>query len=46
MNIREAMARYLPLIEEALRAALQTSHQTLAAHHGMMHYHLGWSDLT
>jgi geranylgeranyl diphosphate synthase type I len=44
MNIREAMARYLPLIEEALQAALQTSHRTLAAHHGMMHYHLGWVD--
>ncbi len=44
MNIREAMARYLPLIEEALQAALQTSHKTLAAHHGMMHYHLGWVD--
>jgi len=44
MNIKTATARYLPLIEEALQAALQTSHETLAAHHGMMHYHLGWVD--
>lgn len=44
MNIQEAMARYLPLIEGALREALQTPHAHLAAHHGMMHYHLGWVD--
>ena len=44
MGIQETMARYLPLIEEALQQALQTPHAALAAHHGMMHYHLGWVD--
>jgi len=44
MSIQTAMARYLPWIEEALQEALQTPHARLAAHHGMMHYHLGWVD--
>jgi len=42
MNLQEAMANYLPLIEEALRAALAPPRPTVAQHHGMMHYHLGW----
>ena len=42
MNLQEAMANYLPLIEEALQAALATPRTTVAQHHGMMHYHLGW----
>jgi len=44
MNLQLAMTNYLPLIEEALRAALANPRPTVAQHHGMMYYHLGWVD--
>jgi len=44
MNLQEAMAIYLPLIENGLRRALASPRPTVAQHHGMMHYHMGWVD--
>jgi geranylgeranyl diphosphate synthase type I len=38
------MTRYLQIIDDALQDALSTSHPAVAAHYGMMRYHLGWVD--
>jgi len=42
--LTQAMARLLPLIEEALRQALTSPGPMLDVHYGMMAYHLGFVD--
>jgi len=44
MSIPEGMIRYLPQVEEALQGALRVPRPSVAAHHAMMHYHLGWTN--
>jgi len=44
MNLSDFTARYLPLVEDALRAALANDDPALHAHYGMMRYHLGFAD--
>jgi geranylgeranyl diphosphate synthase type I len=44
MSLQEFAARYLPLVEEALRAAVANDEPALRAHYGMMRYHLGFAD--
>jgi geranylgeranyl diphosphate synthase type I len=38
------IGRWLPRIEEEMAAALAGSDEPVAAHYGMMRYHLGWAD--
>ena len=38
------MGRWLPLIEEEMRAVLDVGDPPVAAQYGMMRYHLGWAD--
>jgi geranylgeranyl diphosphate synthase type I len=42
MSLQTAMAGHLPVIEAALREALQCPRSSVAGHHAMMHYHMGW----
>ena len=35
-------AQWLPAIEVEMRAVLASEEKALAAHYGMMHYHMGW----
>lgn len=35
---------WLPQIEDEMRAVLANDEACVAAHYGMMHYHLGWAD--
>ncbi len=35
-------AEWLPSIEAEMRAVLASEEQAVAAHYGMMHYHMGW----
>lgn len=44
MDLSSKIEEYQSLIDRALREALQVERRSLAAHHGMMHYHLGWVD--
>lgn len=44
MNLPDFTARYLPVIEDALHAALAHNEPALQAHYGMMRYHLGFAD--
>ncbi len=44
MNLSDFTARYLPLVEDALRAAVANDDPALQAHYGMMRYHLGFAD--
>ena len=38
------MGHWLPQIEEEMRATLAAGDEAVAAHYGMMRYHLGWAD--
>lgn len=40
------IGHWLPRIEAEMRATLANEEQAVAAHYGMMHYHLGWMDET
>jgi geranylgeranyl diphosphate synthase type I len=44
MNLSDAFATYLPLIEAEMRAMLAPSDPILAGHYGIMQYHIGWLD--
>jgi geranylgeranyl diphosphate synthase type I len=44
MSLKNALERYLPLIEAELREALALRHPQLTSFYGMMQYHLGWVD--
>ncbi len=44
MTLSEALARLLPLIEEALCQAVASPHAATDFHYGMMAYHLGFVD--
>ncbi|MCY4091080.1 MAG: type 2 isopentenyl-diphosphate Delta-isomerase [Caldilineaceae bacterium] len=37
-------ARWLPRVEEEMRATLSASHPSHATHYAMMQYHMGWAD--
>ncbi len=37
-------ARWLPILEEEMRAVLAGQDAATATHYGMMHYHMGWVD--
>lgn len=44
MSLETLLARYLPSIEEEMRAVVQTSDPHHAGLFGMLHYHMGWAD--
>ncbi len=44
MNLAEAFATYLPLIEAEMCAVLSPVDKAAAGHYGIMHYHMGWAD--
>jgi len=44
MNLSEAYAELLPVVEAEMRAILSASEPILARHYGMMQYHMGWLD--
>lgn len=44
MNLRDWLARYIPLIESEMRNCLAVPDQVLDGYYGMLHYHLGWAD--
>jgi geranylgeranyl diphosphate synthase, type I len=44
VNLREATAIFMPLIEAEMRRALGNGKSGLDPFFGMMHYHLGWAD--
>lgn len=44
MNLKEALAHYLPHLEEEMRRALAGEEPRHEAFYGMLFYHLGWVD--
>lgn len=40
------LGRWLPRLEEEMRGALAQNEPTVAAHYGMIRYHMGWADET
>ncbi len=44
MMLSEAIAGYIPLIEEELRSLLEPPNRAVAGHYEIMQYHLGWRD--
>lgn len=46
MPLETLFARYLPLIEEEMRAIVQTADPPHADLFGMLRYHMGWADAT
>ena len=45
MDLSQALAFYLPLIEAELREVLATSQDASAGHYQIMQYHMGWLDV-
>jgi geranylgeranyl diphosphate synthase type I len=44
LNLQRSMEKFLPLIEDELRACVAAPDDSHPAFLGMMHYHLGWTD--
>lgn len=44
MDLKQAFAIYLPLIDDELRAVLASPDGPAAGHFEIMHYHMGWLD--
>lgn len=44
MQLSDFSDRWLPLLEEEMRAVLTGNEPATAVHYGMMHYHMGWVD--
>jgi geranylgeranyl diphosphate synthase type I len=44
MSLNKFFSRYLPPLEEEMRAVVQAAHPRHAGLFGMLHYHLGWAD--
>lgn len=44
MNLTDAFATYLPLIEAEMRVLLTPTDEAAAGHYRIMQYHLGWLD--
>lgn len=42
--LNDFSTRWLPLLEQEMRAVLASADAAVAAHYGMMHYHMGWVD--
>lgn len=45
MNLSDAFALYLPLIEAEMRSILASSDAAVQRHYAMMQYHMGWLDV-
>jgi geranylgeranyl diphosphate synthase type I len=43
-NLQQFLARWLGPVEDEMRAALHSDDIAVAAHYGMMSYHMGWAD--
>ena len=43
-SLHDFMATWLPALETEMRAVLAGDESAVAAHYGMMHYHMGWVD--
>lgn len=43
-GLQAFVGRWLPPLEAELRAVLAGDERAVAAHYGMMHYHMGWVD--